>query len=246
MAETNYEDSQESQRSVEMFGEEDERPIQANVGEGECCNVCRENNSLIKDILKELKEIREKMQSQQTDSKIICVEKSALERPLIEYLKGRFVRDIFLSSPDTELKNKVMSLQRRLNLKEDFAVIFRVCLKYASRKMTDFRGQVKAKIVSVKPDVGNLPLPEFQQRIFGKFIKGVNGDLEEQNAIMIRSFCHEQKIFPKFGQNIGKLDFWGDFKSYRDTVLNDDMEGKWEKMRGREEKRIERYQRLSQ
>nr|XP_022304938.1 uncharacterized protein LOC111111994 isoform X2 [Crassostrea virginica] len=176
-----------------MFGEEDERPIQANVREGECCNVCRENNSLIKDILKELKEIREKMQSQQTDSKIICVEKSALERPLIEYLKGRFVRDIFLSSPDTELK---------------------VCLKYASRKMTDFRGQVKAKIVSVKPDVGNLPLPEFQQRIFGKFMKGVNGDLEEQNAIMIRSFCHEQKIFPKFGQNIGKLDFWGDFKSY--------------------------------
>ncbi|XP_078328777.1 uncharacterized protein LOC111115750 [Crassostrea virginica] len=77
------------------------------------------------------------MQSQQTDSKIICVEKSALERPLIEYLKGRFVRDIFLSSPDTELKNKVMSIQRRLNLKEDFAVIFRVCLKYICQPEDD-------------------------------------------------------------------------------------------------------------
>ena len=40
----------------------------------------------------------------------------------------------------------------------------------------------------------------FQQRIFGKFMKGVNGDIEKQNAIMIVSFMrlnllHEYIMF---------------------------------------------------
>ena len=55
-----------------------------------------------------------------------------------------------------------------------------------------------------------------------------------------RAFCHEKRLL--FKQNGEPLeDFWGSFKSFYQDILDDPSQSKWQQLRQREEKRIERY-----
>jgi hypothetical protein len=45
-------------------------------------------------------------------------------------------------------------------------------------------------------------------------------------------------------ENPTSMDFWSEFKKFRDNIEEDQDPLKWERLTAREEKRVERYQKL--
>uniref|UniRef100_K1P3J2 Uncharacterized protein n=1 Tax=Magallana gigas TaxID=29159 RepID=K1P3J2_MAGGI len=100
------------------------------------------------------------------------------------------------------------------------------------------------KLLSEKLDVGAMQLAELARTIFSKFTDAGNLEIIKM-TIILRSFCHEKKLLKKLrGQEPVSLDFWVELKEHKERIDSDEDPLKWEKLQAREEKRIERYEKL--
>lgn len=206
------------------------------------CN-CKQNTLLLKEILKELNELKNSTAREQpVRATGFNIDRSPMERPLMDYLKGRFGSCPFLADPDTELKNKILSLKRRLLPESDAPDVLRQALRFSARKMVDFRAQTKNKILSrsnKSEDMGCKSIEELCRTLYGKFVQEQTDD-NVNLTVVLRSFCHEKRMLKKQGGEHLE-DFWGSFRNYLQDILDDSSEDKWRRLREREEKRIERY-----
>lgn len=139
---------------------------------------------------------------------------------------------------------KVTVLLQKNGVTADLPVVLRSVRKYAARKFVDFRAQTKSKLLSEKLDVGAMQLAELARTIFSKFTDAGNLEIIKM-TIILRSFCHEKKLLKKLrGREPVSLDFWVELKEHKERIDSDEDPLKWEKLQAREEKRIERYEKL--
>ncbi|XP_052063919.1 uncharacterized protein LOC127703894 [Mytilus californianus] len=217
---SNYQDSQEEvceNSQTDLFGQDNMPLLRAPpaCNSTSHCDCCAKNTILLKEILKEVKQL----QAGKTKLPSFSIQNSAVEKPLHEYLKVRFSRNPFLSDPDTELKSKLLTLRRKYAPDADAQEVLRHGLRFAARKMVDFRSQTKNKILSrsVKSeDVGTLDVDSFVKSIYGKFMQEQSEETSNL-AVALRSFCHEKRQLRT--QNGEPLeDFWRTFKSYLQDI----------------------------
>nr|XP_022289457.1 uncharacterized protein LOC111101302 [Crassostrea virginica]XP_022345264.1 uncharacterized protein LOC111137860 [Crassostrea virginica] len=239
-----YEDSQNSAvpeenrpESQDMFESQEN-----NAALVHACTGCIENNELLRTILQELRDLKKSLNVEKEPRMVI--ENSPIEAPIMEYLKKNFPKKIFLGDPDLELKAKVISLIQSLGIKCDVPVMLRSINKYSSRKYVDFRRQTKSKLLSTQKDAGVLCIQDLGRYLFKKFTPDLNTKVE-QTTIVLRAFCHEKKLLKKHhAAEPTSVDFWADFKAYRVALEEDEDPLKWDKLRAREERRIDRYVKL--
>lgn len=247
-----YEDSQKTIENSETMFSDSEPPsprlLSRHSGASNSCHGCVENTKLLKQVLQELKELKEELSKntnkQSPNTTGFTVEKSPIGAPLVEHLKKKFPIMLFPVNPDTELKAKVTVLLQKNGVTADLPVVLRSVRKYAARKFVDFRAQTKSKLLSEKLDVGAMQLAELARTIFSKFTDAGNLEIIKM-TIILRSFCHEKKLLKKLrGREPVSLDFWVELKEHKERIDSDEDPLKWEKLQAREEKRIERYEKL--
>ncbi|XP_033729857.1 uncharacterized protein LOC117319117 isoform X2 [Pecten maximus] len=232
----------ELEDSAPLFEDQDSQDVgvRASIAAAPC-RGCEENKILLQQILQELRELR-KITSKPTlreSAATFSVEKSSLEKPLTEYIKQRFRTYPFIQDTDEELLMKIKGLSTSFPNKE---VVKSACKKYCSRKMVDFRSQTKAKLLSKEGvDPAEMSLGGLENYLFKKFGEA------RRLTMCLRCYCHEQRLWrrPAGSQRTKDLDFWGGFRVFMERVISKEESGKWERMKTREEGRIERYVNVS-
>ncbi|XP_078337148.1 uncharacterized protein LOC111100031 isoform X6 [Crassostrea virginica] len=97
---------------------------------------------------------------------------------------------------------------------------------------------MELELLSTKKDAGVLCIQDLGRYLFKKFTPEV-----EQTTLVLRAFCHKKKLLQKQKRLAEPYsgDFWSDFKVYRAKVEDDEDPLKWDRIRRREERRIDRY-----
>ncbi|XP_076117010.1 uncharacterized protein LOC143084836 [Mytilus galloprovincialis] len=209
-----------------------------------CCEGCKCNSLLLKEIVKELKDLKKCVNTTATAKpgrSFTCIEKTDMERPLTDYLKSRFPKNPFLADPDTELKAKLMSLKRRLAPEADYQEVLRAGVRFSTRKMVDFRSQTKNKMLSrnESADLGCKSLKDLGKALFSRF-QCQDEEAVENMTVALRAFSYEKKQLKKqSGEPLE--DFWTAFKGFLGDILDNQDQDKWAQLKDREIKRIERY-----
>ncbi|CAC5359289.1 unnamed protein product [Mytilus coruscus] len=185
-----------------------------------CCDGCKSNSLLFKEIVKKLKDLKQCVNTAAKPGRsFTCIEKTDMERPLTDYLKSRFPKNPFLADPDTELKAKLMSLKRRLVPESDTQEVLRAGVKFSTRKMVDFRSQTKNKMLSrnESADLGCKSLKDLGKALFSSF-QCQDEEAVENMTVALRAFSHDKKAVKKavWGALGGLLDIlqgypWGSF-----------------------------------
>ncbi|XP_078337132.1 uncharacterized protein LOC111100031 isoform X2 [Crassostrea virginica] len=184
----------------------------------------------------ELGDIRQRIRDNEEPRFI--VENSPLEAPIKKYLKKQFPKKIFLNEPDMELEAKAILLIQQLGFTYSRQEILRSINKYASDIYVSFQHKIESKLLSTKKDAGVLCIQDLGRYLFKKFTPEV-----EQTTLVLRAFCHKKKLLQKQKRLAEPYsgDFWSDFKVYRAKVEDDEDPLKWDRIRRREERRIDRY-----
>ncbi|XP_056009314.1 uncharacterized protein LOC125681515 [Ostrea edulis] len=237
----------ESQESAQLA------PVNDGSGCTAPCRDCAENTKLLHTILQELRELREGLNARSDDYKKFVMENSDIETVVIMSLTNKDnVVTSFVSW--NKFQVKVVSLVHRLGIKADMPMIMRRVNKFAARKFVDFRSQTKVKVctylmksndflLSGKKDAGYLSVQDLGKELFQRFSPVLNNQIEQTTVVL--SLLHERKLFKKRRSEVfTSMDFWSEFKTFRRMVEEDQDPLKWERLMTREEKRIERYQKL--
>ncbi|XP_063409933.1 uncharacterized protein LOC134693155 isoform X1 [Mytilus trossulus] len=209
-----------------------------------CCEGCKCNSLLLKEIVKELKDLKKCVNTTaaaKPGRSFTCIEKTDMERPLTDYLKSRFPKNPFLADPDTELKAKLMSLKRRLAPEADYQEVLRAGVRFSTRKMVDFRSQTKNKMLSrnESADLGCKSLKDLGKALFSRF-QCQDEEAVENMTVALRAFSYEKKQLKKqSGEPLE--DYWTAFKGFLGDILDNQDKEKWAQLKDREIKRIERY-----
>ncbi|XP_078337165.1 uncharacterized protein LOC144626621 [Crassostrea virginica] len=136
-----------------------------------------------------------------------------------------------------ELEAKAILLIQQLGFTYSRQEILRSINKYASDIYVSFQHKIESKLLSTKTDAGVLCIQDLGRYLFKIFIPEV-----EQSTLVLRAFCHEKKLLQKQKRPAEpfSVDFWSDFKVYRTQVKDDEDPLKWDRIRAREERRIDR------
>nr|XP_022307912.1 uncharacterized protein LOC111113913 [Crassostrea virginica] len=170
-------------------------------------------NGILRDILKELKDIRTKMDALQSFSN---------------------------GPPTTTCSFRVEDQNFKRECKRhigDDPYKFKTMCSYASHKFTQMRNQLRRQIFHSTLDVQGLSLDGLSSFLFKAFIPPGQSPLDDQvrrMTVVIRAFLSQKKF--QEGEK-----FWVELKAFYDTVILDQRSNIIDLLTDREERRIRRY-----
>nr|XP_022336320.1 uncharacterized protein LOC111132789 [Crassostrea virginica] len=170
-------------------------------------------NGILRDILKELKDVRTKMDALQSFSN---------------------------GPPTTTCSFRVEDQNFKRECKRhigDDPYKFKTMCSYASHKFTQMRNQLRRQIFHSTLDVQGLSLDGLSSFLFKAFIPPGQSPLDEtvrRMTVVIRAFLSQKKI--QEGEK-----FWVELKAFYDTVILDQRSNIIDLLKDREERRIRRY-----
>uniref|UniRef100_K1QG16 Serine-protein kinase ATM n=1 Tax=Magallana gigas TaxID=29159 RepID=K1QG16_MAGGI len=145
----------------------------------------------------------------------------------------RLVSLWFSNPTSADISGLIMINIENIKSYKFLSLIYQLCARMDTNPPADQTPSLQKALIKA-------PLVEHLKKKFPIMLFPVNPDTE-----LKRSFCHEKKLLKKLrGREPVSLDFWVELKEHKERIDSDEDPLKWEKLQAREEKRIERYEKL--
>nr|XP_022315420.1 uncharacterized protein LOC111119506 [Crassostrea virginica]XP_022315421.1 uncharacterized protein LOC111119506 [Crassostrea virginica] len=114
------------------------------------------------------------------------------------------------------------------------------CFSFASHSFTNWRNQVRQKLVTSSKDVEKMPLKDLQRYLFSAFWVSPSDNEVKKNfkmTIALRAFAEGHKLFRK-PSSATAIDFWKCFRKNFEAMLNQSPE-RWQALEQKMSKKIQ-------
>ncbi|XP_061185129.1 uncharacterized protein LOC133193175 [Saccostrea echinata] len=195
----------------------------------EVCALRREVKDLKREIMKN------------TPGKIFQVDGSNVKKPLTALLKSFFFTYPWIREDDEELKRQITSVLEGCGWEADRNVII-TCFSFASHSFTNWRNQVRQKLVTQEKRVEQMPIKTLQRYLFSAFWVSPSDTEEKINfkvTLALRAFADGHKLFKK-NPSTTAIDFWRAFKKNIDAMMKQSPD-RWVALEQRMVKKIEAF-----
>ncbi|XP_070562230.1 uncharacterized protein [Ptychodera flava] len=228
----------DSQGSIEEIqSEEISRDNDTNIGQ-----LTKENNTMLKEILKELKLLKRRVEKLEERNQMEWkVERAKCKHEYLCYLKSYFTRHHYLYYDDLprEFVEKVKSLLTS-ELGDTSSSNLQKMVCYALKKFSNWRGDIRTKLLRSQSNRG-LEIKELNKLLWKPYfpIESINLEITLKKSLMMRAFAHSKDLFGRIGsrQDQAGNNFWANFDSFFQRCIEDRREGKWETWFQRDERR---------
>ncbi|XP_069102483.1 uncharacterized protein [Argopecten irradians] len=193
-------------------------------------------------IMRELKDIKAKQEEilkaltemKSTSRVTFHVESSSVKKPLIAVLKGMFYTSPWLDEDNSQILTvEIKKIFKNVHEPAEPSAVVK-CVSFAHYHFTNWRNQVRHKLVTNGKKVEVMPLSQLQTYLFGMF-GSYGGDviLNMRTTVALRAFVDSRKLFGT-NSTVG-IDFW---ESFRNTTKGL-TEERWKRLKERQERKIE-------
>ncbi|XP_070548297.1 uncharacterized protein [Ptychodera flava] len=204
--------------------------------------LTRENNNMLKEVLKELRSIKKRIDKLEEKGQMEWkVERAKCKPEYLCFLKSLFTRNHYLyyDNLPTEFMDKIKSLLTA-ELAEASSSNLQKMISYALKKFSDFRGDVRAKLLRSQTNRG-LPINDLNTLLWKAYFPVEDVDLEctLKKTLIMRAYAHSKDLFGRIGTRTIKEanNFWINFDNFYTRCMEDGRERKWELWEERDERR---------
>lgn len=216
-----------------------DRPVTMKMIYDELCIVRKELRESKGEVTK-LKESVTTLQNMRTGSTSnFRIEGSNVKKPLIAFLKRLFLQYSWLCESDEDLKRNFSSILEQCGWEVNGSMLI-TCFSFASHSFTNWRNQIRQKLVTPDRNVEGMSLKALQRYLFSAFWLCPSVTDENKNfrlTLALRAFADGHKLFRK-APNATSIDFWRAFKKNIDSMMKQSPE-RWTSLEQKHTRKIE-------
>uniref|UniRef100_K1R4B0 Uncharacterized protein n=1 Tax=Magallana gigas TaxID=29159 RepID=K1R4B0_MAGGI len=160
-------------------------------------------------------------------------------KPLTAFLKRLFLQYSWLCESDEDLKRNFSSILEQCGWEVNGSMLI-TCFSFASHSFTNWRNQIRQKLVTPDRNVEGMSLKALQRYLFSAFWLCPSVTDENKNfrlTLALRAFADGHKLFRK-APNATSIDFWRAFKKNIDSMMKQSPE-RWTSLEQKHTGKIE-------
>ncbi|XP_056014491.1 uncharacterized protein LOC125661747 [Ostrea edulis] len=165
------------------------------------------------------------------------VDGSNVKKPLTALLKSFFFTYPWIREDDEDLKRQITSVLEGCGWEADKNVII-TCFSFASHSFTNWRNQVRQKLVTQDKRVEMMPINNLQRYLFSAlWVSPSESDVKInfRVTLALRAFADGHRLFKN---PTTAIDFWRAFRRNIDTMMKQTPD-RWVALEQRMKKKVE-------